>query len=290
MIVKKAVIVCMVICLAVVILPGTVLASPSGGVEAFVTRFYIHCLDRQPDAPGLANWVDHLGAGRLSGADVARHFIFSDEFMAKNTTNAQFLQVMYAAFFNRPPDPQGYAGWLDQLERGKSRDFVLSGFVHAPEFIDLCRAYGIRPERISSTGPAPAVSGMQKNLIPQAYNHLNSIRKQYTHNPLNLCSQLSEVANSRAQDMAARKYFSHTTPEGKTFMDLIYENGIAFRAAAENIGKISPTQSGTAEAFMHLWASSGPHRQNMLNPAFYRVGIGVAEDGQNRVMVMIFAH
>ncbi|MDZ7836944.1 MAG: DUF4214 domain-containing protein [Actinomycetota bacterium] len=125
-------------------LPSLVLAQDSG-VEEFVTRFYNLCLDRQPDQAGLHNWVSHLESRRLSGADVAQRFIFSEEFQAKNTSNEQFLLVMYAAFFNRPPDPEGYAGWLGQLQRGRSRSFVLDGFVGSVEFARLCEKYGIEP-------------------------------------------------------------------------------------------------------------------------------------------------
>lgn len=128
------------------------LAFADSGVEAFVTRFYQQCLDRQPDPDGLANWVGHLNSGYLAGADVAERFIFSKEFLAKNTSNEQFLQVMYKAFFNRPPDMEGYAGWLGQLNRGQSRSFVLAGFVNSREFEALCAQYGIRPGSIKASG------------------------------------------------------------------------------------------------------------------------------------------
>ncbi|MDZ7836945.1 MAG: DUF4214 domain-containing protein [Actinomycetota bacterium] len=127
-------------------IPSMVFAD--SGVEAFVTRFYNQCLDRAPDPDGLANWIGHLQSGYLAGADVAERFIFSEEFQAKNTSNEQFLQVMYKAFFNRPPDPEGYAGWLGQLQRGQSRRFVLAGFVNSVEFEALCAQYGIRPGSI----------------------------------------------------------------------------------------------------------------------------------------------
>ncbi|MGM0365885.1 MAG: DUF4214 domain-containing protein [Actinomycetota bacterium] len=129
------------------IMPSALFAD-SSNVEAFVTRFYQQCLDRGPDPEGLQNWVGHLVSGNLTGADVAQRFIFSEEFLAKGTSNQQFLNVMYRAFFNRPPDPDGYAGWMSQLESGKSRSFVLAGFVNSVEFESLCAAYGIKPGSI----------------------------------------------------------------------------------------------------------------------------------------------
>jgi hypothetical protein len=114
-------------------------------VEAFVARFYQQCLARQPDAPGLAAWTDSLLRGAQTGADVARGFIFSTEFINRNTSNAQFLTIMYRAFFAREPDSGGYNAWLNALNGGTSRADVLNGFTHSTEFANLCRLYGIRP-------------------------------------------------------------------------------------------------------------------------------------------------
>ncbi len=129
--------------------PATLFADSRADVEAFVTRFYRQTLDRAPDAPGLEGWVGQLLSGNLSGADVAERFIFSQEFEAKSTSDEQFLEVMYRAFFNRPPDPNGYAGWLSVLQGGRSRRYVLSGFVNSVEFANLCANYGIESGSIS---------------------------------------------------------------------------------------------------------------------------------------------
>ncbi|RJQ53470.1 MAG: DUF4214 domain-containing protein [Desulfobacteraceae bacterium] len=114
-------------------------------VEAFVTRFYQQCLSRNPDPGGLAGWVNALLAGTLSGADVANGFIFSPEFIARNTTNEEFVAILYRAFFAREPDAGGYNGWVNSLNSGASRQAVLDGFTHSLEFENLCAIYGITP-------------------------------------------------------------------------------------------------------------------------------------------------
>jgi len=86
-------------------------------VEAFVTRFYELCLDRTPDSAGLKNWVDGLLDDSLSGSDVAYGFVFSTEFLNKNKTKEEYLQILYEAFFNRQPDEAGRQGWLDLIEQ-----------------------------------------------------------------------------------------------------------------------------------------------------------------------------
>ena len=126
------------------------LADSASDVNAFVTRFYQQCLGRQPDAVGLAGWVNALLNRSLTGSAVASGFINSQEFVSKNLSNDAYLQVMYKAFFDRVPDPQGYSDWMGQLNSGSSRQFVLAGFVNSTEFSNLCTKFGI--ERGSMDG------------------------------------------------------------------------------------------------------------------------------------------
>ena len=122
----------------------TISAPVLSAVEAFVTRFYRLCLDREPDPAGLDSWVVALLNGTQTGCDVANGFILSPEFTNKNTTDEEYLQILYEAFFNREPDQGGWAGWISQLKNGASREDVLDGFIYATEFADLCEEYGIR--------------------------------------------------------------------------------------------------------------------------------------------------
>lgn len=132
-------------------MPSLIFADTRSDIEAFVTRFYNSCLDRNPDLPGLENWVGYLQSGELSGADVAERFIFSEEFLAKNLSNEEFLNIMYWSFFGRNPDAEGYAGWLSQLNSGMSRKSVLARFVNSTEFGNICAEYGIERGSIEDT-------------------------------------------------------------------------------------------------------------------------------------------
>ena len=118
-------------------------ADTTTDVTAFVTRFYQQCLGREPDAGGLAGWVNALLNRSISGATVADGFINSAEFVNRNLSNDAYLKVMYKAFFEREPDPQGYNDWITQLNAGTSRQYVLAGFVNSAEFHNVCTRYGI---------------------------------------------------------------------------------------------------------------------------------------------------
>jgi len=114
-------------------------------VTSFVTRFYVQCLNRQPDPGGLDHYVTRLNNGYYTGGDVARAFIFCPEFEGRQTSNPEFLTILYMAFFNRKPDEMGYRGWLAALEAETSRWDVTSSFIGSQEFAALCSEYGISP-------------------------------------------------------------------------------------------------------------------------------------------------
>ena len=99
----------------------TASAADVSGVEDFVTRFYRLCLDRDPDSAGLEGWTNNLLNHIQTGADVAEGFIYSSEFIGKNTTNSQYLEILYKAFFDRDADPAGWNTWREALDGGRDR-------------------------------------------------------------------------------------------------------------------------------------------------------------------------
>jgi len=112
-------------------------------VISFVTRFYEKCLDRSPETEGLKHWVDDLTNAQVTGADLARGFILSQEFVNRDLSDQDFLTILYQAFFNRAPDDGGYNVWLTLLQGNYSRTDVLDNFTHSAEFINLCTEYDI---------------------------------------------------------------------------------------------------------------------------------------------------
>ena len=111
----------------------------------FVYRFYQQCLGRGADSQGLNNWVSNLQSGAQTGCDVAYGFVYSKEFTGRNVSDADYINIMYRAFFNRKADPAGYATWEKYLNAGYTRHYVLAGFVNSQEFKNLCASYNINP-------------------------------------------------------------------------------------------------------------------------------------------------
>jgi len=119
--------------------------SRTAKVLPFVTRFYQSILGRTGDTAGVDYWTSSLVNNTRTGADIARGFIFSQEFMNKNTDDVTFLTILYRAFFNRNPDSGGLNYWLYRLEQGLSRYSALNGFLYSQEFKNLTAIYNIKP-------------------------------------------------------------------------------------------------------------------------------------------------
>ena len=110
---------------------------------------------------------------------------------------------------------------------------------------------------------------------------LNALRAEQGIHSLQMDRGLGAAARHHANDMSARGYFSHTTPEGEGPSTRANGHGYDGRMIGENIarGQRSPSQ------VMASWESSSGHRRNMLNDGYGAVGIGYDPDGNYWVQV-----
>ena len=113
-------------------------------VDDFVGRLYSIALGREADDAGLQDWVDAVTVRGETGADVARGFLYSPEFINMNVSNAEFVSTLYRTFFGREADEGGLNAWVAVLDGGESRENVIEGFINSTEWSNTCLMYGIR--------------------------------------------------------------------------------------------------------------------------------------------------
>jgi hypothetical protein len=89
--------------------------------------------------------------------------------------------------------------------------------------------------------------------------------------PLAESSALKTAALNKAQDMLAKDYFNHISPQGLTPWYWFKKAGYNYLAAGENLAIGFLDSEEVAKA----WLNSALHRQNLLNPNFKEIGIGV---------------
>jgi len=126
------------------------------------------------------------------------------------------------------------------------------------------------------------------NVESQILSLINTVRVQNGLNPLVPNQMLTDIARTRSMDMQNRNYFSHYTPEGKNIFNILKESGVIYVNAGENLGQASPISWGTPEAFMNAWMNSPTHKANILRSAYGKIGIGVIDSGNRRVVTTIF--
>jgi uncharacterized protein YkwD len=121
---------------------------------------------------------------------------------------------------------------------------------------------------------------VREDLETKMLQLVNEERTKRGLSPLAADPQLTAVARAHSQDMFARGYFAHITPEGKSPFDRMNEAHVSYLTAGENLAlahSLSIAHNG-------LMNSPG-HRANILNPQFGRLGIGILDGGFYGLMV-----
>lgn len=129
--------------------------------------------------------------------------------------------------------------------------------------------------------PNPVATSGLTNEEQKALNLLNSDRAANGLPALRVNLRLVNLAESYAQDMINRNYFSHTNPEGLSPFDRMSRASIQYGYAGENLA-INSAIDTAERAFMN----SPGHRANILNGHYTQVGVGVRHAANGSVYVV----
>ena len=113
------------------------------GVTGFVMRNYKTILGRNADVKGLNDWCEWILSKTLTPAEAARGFVFSQEFVNKHMSDAEYVETLYKAFLDRKSDSHGKQDWVNQLRNGRSREDIFWGFANSEEFRGIVAGYGL---------------------------------------------------------------------------------------------------------------------------------------------------
>jgi len=119
--------------------------------------------------------------------------------------------------------------------------------------------------RPTTTAAAPAT---------QILTRVNAERAKAGCKAVVLDPRLTAAAAGHAQDMATNNYFSHTSRDGRTFVDRIKAQGYPV-PRSENIAAGQPTVT----AVMDAWMASAGHRANILDCSAVAMGAASANGG-----------
>jgi uncharacterized protein YkwD len=162
----------------------------------------------------------------------------------------------------------------------------------------LCACAAQQPARVAMQAPPDP-----KTLMPALENRIFELVDDERHKldpaakPLALDSELVGVARQKSADMAARKYFAHLSPDGRTAATLIMENDAGFYgllgenlAAQPYLPKYGVDVETFARRLVDTWLASQSHRENLADPAYVRTGVGAAVNGDTVYVTELFAN
>ncbi len=101
---------------------------------------------------------------------------------------------------------------------------------------------------------------------------LNEVRAINEAGPLSMDSKLTAVAEQHAAYMLQYNTLSHSGRNESNFEKRILNEGYSYKSAAENIA----FGAASNEEVLDIWMNSPPHKENLINPQFTEIGIGVA--------------
>ncbi|MFD7893877.1 CAP domain-containing protein [Streptomyces sp. NPDC059743] len=134
----------------------------------------------------------------------------------------------------------------------------------ASPFVSLTPAPEQTTERAVETPAAPT------STAAAVLGLVNQERAKAGCAPVRADASLGALAQDFSEDMAARGFFDHTDPDGRTPWDRADAAGVK-GLGGENIAR----GQATAQAVMDSWMNSEGHRANILNCDYTRLGVGV---------------
>ena len=86
--------------------------------------------------------------------------------------------------------------------------------------------------------------------------------------------KLNDAAVAKVQDMFAKQYFEHISPEGTAVGDLVEEVGYDYIAIGENLalGNFADDKE-----LVKAWMESSGHRANILKPSYREIGVAARQ-------------
>lgn len=132
----------------------------------------------------------------------------------------------------------------------------------------------------------PSVLGVTADVSSQQLLLLtNQKRQEQNLSPMVLNDQLSQAALLKANDMLAKNYWAHNSPDGTSPWFYFKEAGYSYAYAGENLARGFTTPEGVINA----WMQSPSHRDNMLSSRYKDIGFAVVKGnllGEETILIV----
>lgn len=118
----------------------------------------------------------------------------------------------------------------------------------------------------------PGVLGYSSEITAQkVLDQTNQERSKLGLPVLKYNSLLSQSATQKAQDMFTHNYWAHTSPSGTSPWNFFKNVDYKYSIAGENLAR----DFYDTESLLKAWMNSPTHKENIINPKYQEIGIGV---------------
>lgn len=149
---------------------------------------------------------------------------------------------------------------------------------------------GVNPRSSQRSSPATLAYATEMSASALLAS-TNAQRASNGLSALSINSKLSSSAQSKANDMVSRDYWSHNSPDGQEPWVFFDAAGYNYQKAGENLAY----GFSTSDATVIGWMNSPSHRANMLDTTYTEVGFGFTNSsnfvgtGQETIVVAHYA-
>lgn len=189
--------------------------------------------------------------------------------------------------------------------------FITANFLAAATLFPACNPRDDRPAASPAPLPAAPLPHISTVSLSRAlHKGINGERAGHRLPPLRWDGALARIAATHSEDMVARNYFNHITPEGQGFeqryLKRNYACGITvdgvLHSGGENIARIplSPAFPWTGgpeddalfkttgiEMLLRDWLDNSADRSNILSPHWQREGIGISVGPDGTIFITV---
>ena len=185
---------------------------------------------------------------------------------------------------------QWYEAYINML---KSIDAVPSSLISPDQAVTRAEMAGIiyRVQTVMELNENPprtvrkrCVTSLEQKKVMEL---TNLERSKEGLSPLSYNCYLQSSAQAHSEDMQARNFFAHETPEGTTPEERIKASGYiqtyfdCFCAKSYTVGENLAKGQEIPSEVIETWMNSPEHRTNILNPNFSEIGVGITPVGEN---------
>lgn len=179
--------------------------------------------------------------------------------------------------------------WVKQILEITIATAIVTGILFLAIYVGKWRyeRVSLSTKNIIKYGPTRTAfdditSTIQNNIVPTdtlnpyfIEQYVNNARQAKGLKPLKHSSELEDSATAKLNDMLAKNYFAHTTPENKQPWDFMVAQGYNYQTAGENLAKADYKDE---QAVVDAWIASPGHYAVLMSPKYCDIGIATIKE------------